>query len=301
MKKKVSLVLSGGGARGMAHIGVIEELVKEGFEIASVAGTSMGALVGAVYALKKMDAFKNWLFTLDRLKVFNLFDFTLSAQGFVKGDKVFNQMKEFIPDGNIEDLGISYAAVAADILNKEEVVFTGGSIYEAIRASVAIPTVFTPVKRDGRILVDGGILNNIPVNHVKRTPGDILVVVNVNADIPLKKPEVSKEENEKEQSVYQKKIKDFYNHLQKITASKNHEESMGYFHLINKTIGLMRYHMTQMTLQQHHPDILINVSQEACGIFDFFKAEEVVSIGKYAAEMAIGEYKKTGKTPAENQ
>src|SRR6056297_1599723 len=198
MKKKVSLVLSGGGARGMAHIGLIEELVKDGFEIASVAGTSMGALVGAVYALEKMDAFKNWLFTLDRLKVFNLFDFTLSAQGFVKGDKVFNQMKEFIPDGNIEDLGISYVAVAADILNKEEVVFTEGSVYEAIKASVAIPTVFTPVKKDGRLLVDGGILNNIPVNHVKRTPGDILVVVNVNADIPLKKPKISKKENEKE-------------------------------------------------------------------------------------------------------
>ncbi len=137
MKQKVSLVLSGGGARGMAHIGVIEELEKQGYEIASLAGTSMGALVGGVYAVGKIDELKNWLYSLDKRKTFSLIDFTFSKQGFVKGDKVFQKMKDFVPDINIEDLKIPYLAVASDILRKKEVVFTSGPLLDAIRASVA--------------------------------------------------------------------------------------------------------------------------------------------------------------------
>ncbi|PKP17606.1 MAG: hypothetical protein CVU06_12975, partial [Bacteroidetes bacterium HGW-Bacteroidetes-22] len=236
MKKKVSLVLSGGGARGIAHIGVIEELEKEGFDIFSVSGTSMGALIGGVYALGKMEACKNWLFTLDKIKVFNLVDFTLSTQGLVKGDKVLNKMKYFIPDANIEDLPIFYTAVAADIINKEEVAFTRGSVFEAIRASMAIPTVFTPVKTETGLLVDGGVLNNIPVNHALRRPDDLLVVVNVNADIPVERPKSSKRELEEKHSVYQKKIREFYGQLQKINPLSSPGESIGYFNLITKTL-----------------------------------------------------------------
>ena len=152
-KKKVSLVLSGGGARGIAHIGVIEELEKQGYEIVSISGTSMGSLVGAIYSLGKMEEFKNWIYTMDKLDIFKYIDFTFSTQGLVKGDRVFNKMKEFIPDRNIEDLKINYSATATDITNKKEVVFTKGSIYEAVRASVAIPTVFTPVKIENSLLI----------------------------------------------------------------------------------------------------------------------------------------------------
>ena len=145
MKQPISLVLSGGGARGIAHIGAIEELEKQGFKIKSIAGTSMGALVGGLYALGKMQEYKEWIFTLDKLDIFRLIDFTFNTQGLIRGDRVFNKMKKFIPDMNIEELKIPYAAVATDITNGKEVVFTNGSIYEAIRASIAIPTVFTPV------------------------------------------------------------------------------------------------------------------------------------------------------------
>jgi len=282
MKKKVSLVLSGGGARGMAHIGVIEELEHQGFEISAVAGTSMGALVGGVYALGKINEFKNWLFTLDKKKVFSLVDFTLSTQGLVKGDKVLNKMKDFIPDANIEDLKIPYTAVAADIINKEEVAFTKGSIYEAIRASISIPTVFTPVKINGGLLVDGGVLNNIPVNHAKRIKGDILIVVDVNANTPVDKPLVPELESIEKQSVYESKIKYFYNRLKKISPL-NQPDNIGYFDLISKTINLMTYHTSQLMLQHYKPDILINISRESCGTYDFFKAEELVEIGRYAA------------------
>ncbi len=288
-KQKVALVLSGGGARGMAHIGVIEELEKHGYEISSIAGTSMGALVGGIYALGKIEAYKKWVLSFDKIKVFNLLDFTLSTQGLVKGDKVMNKMKEFIPDAQIEELPIPYAAVATDIQNKREVVFTRGSVYSAIRASVAIPTVFTPVKTQNGLLVDGGVLNNIPVNRIKRTPGDVVVVVNVNADIPVYKPEISKEEREIKESVYQKKIKEFRNHLRRISPT-NHEEKIGYFDLINKTISMIRHQNAQLSLDNNPHDILIEVSRDSCGTFDFYKAEELIEIGKYAADRSIKEY-----------
>ena len=177
MKQKVALVLSGGGARGIAHIGVIEELEKRGFEISSIAGTSMGAVIGGVYTLGTMEAYKNWLYTLDKMKLFSLVDFNFSTQGLVKGDRLFQKMKDFIPDVSIENLRIPYATVATDIIHKKEVVFIEGSLLDAIRASIAIPTVLTPVKTKDGLLVDGGIINNIPINNIKRTPGDILIAV----------------------------------------------------------------------------------------------------------------------------
>lgn len=292
MKQKVSLVLSGGGAKGIAHIGVIEELEKQNFKIASLTGTSMGAFVGGIYALGKMEEFKKWLFALDKLKIFKLFDFSFSSQGLIKGDKVINELKKFIPDQNIENLNLLYAAVAVDLLNKKEVVLDKGSIYEAMRASIAIPTVFTPVKKDNMLLVDGGVLNNIPINHAKRSPGDLLIAVNVNADIPLYHPSLLKEEFETKQSIYRKKIREFQIQLQKIIPP-NKEESLDYFDLINKTIHLMIERITLTTIEKYSPDILINISRNSCGTFDFYKAEDMYEIGCYSAKKYLEEYKKS--------
>ncbi|MEA3463105.1 MAG: patatin-like phospholipase family protein, partial [Bacteroidota bacterium] len=135
-KQKVALVLSGGAARGIAHIGVIEELETRGYEITSIAGTSMGALIGGVYATGKMEELKEYLYTLDRSRVFRLVDFTLSKQGLIKGDRVLKKMKNYVPDMLIEDLAVPYAAVAVDLINKKEVIFRSGSLYHAIRASI---------------------------------------------------------------------------------------------------------------------------------------------------------------------
>ena len=289
MKKNVSLVLSGGGARGIAHIGVIEELEKQGFEIKSISGTSMGALVGGVYAVGKMQEYKNWIYTLDKFDVFKLVDFTFSAQGLVKGDRVLNKMKEFIPDINIEDLKIYYAATATDILRKEEVVFTKGSLYKAVRASISIPTVFTPVKTENSILVDGGVINNVPINHVKRTKDDIIITVHVNADIPVYKPILPKNEIDKKQSLYLKRIKEFQSKLYKNLPMGKGDE-MGYFDLINKTINLLIHQISKMTIEKYPPDILVNISRNSCGTFDFYKAEELVEIGRHAAVNSLKEY-----------
>jgi NTE family protein len=294
MKPVATLVLSGGGARGIAHIGVIEELERRGYEIASVTGTSMGALVGGVYAAGAIDPFREWLLTLDKRKVFSLVDFTLSRTGVVKGDKVFNKMKDFIPDTLIEDLKIPYAAVAVDLINNKEVVFREGRLFDAIRASVSIPSVLTPVKTDDGLLIDGGVMNNIPVDHAPRVPGDLLVVVNVNASIPVSPPKISPEETDKQKRAYKKKIEEFQFHLHKILShgskekpSHSHEERMGYFNLIDKTVSLMTDHMAQMSLKLFSPDVLIEVSRDSCGTFDFYKANEMVEMGREAAAAVL--------------
>ena len=170
-KRRVALVLAGGGARGVAHIGAIEELERQGFEISAVAGTSMGALVGGVYASGYLEPFKEWMRALDKYKVFSLVDFALSTEGLVKGDRVMEAMKELVPDVQIERMPVPFAAVAADLLTGDEVVLDSGGLYDAIRASISIPSVFRPVHRDGRVLVDGGTVNPLPLNRVRREEG----------------------------------------------------------------------------------------------------------------------------------
>ena len=286
MKQPISLVLSGGAARGLAHIGVIEELEKQGFEIKSIAANSMGAFVGGMYAMGKLHEYKEWVVTLAKKDVFSLIDFTISSQGLIKGEKIFNKMKTFFPDKNIEDLRIPFVAIAADITNNKEVIFTKGSIYDAVRASVSIPTIFTPAKRDNTILVDGGVVNPIPLNRVKRIKGDILVASYVNADIPYNKPVISKEEDERKNSVYKQKVKEFKNKLNEILP-KNGKEKLNYFTLLNKSTSLLTHSLSVMNIEKYKPDMLINTSRYIAGAFDFFKAKELIEAGRVATRKSI--------------
>ncbi len=299
MKQKISLVLSGGGARGNAHIGVIEELESQGYEIASVTGTSMGSLIGGMYADGALDAFKQWMVSLDRRRVFSLVDFTVGKSGVVKGDKVFKAMKQFIPDTMIEDLPIPYAAVAADLISEREVVFRQGSLFDAIRASVSIPSVLTPVRLGDMLLIDGGVLNNIPVNHAARVDGDLLVAVNVNARVPVYVPDISSEEDEKQKRAYRKKIDEFQAHLARIRPHLPQEkptgeqyENYGYFDVVNRTISLATNNMAQKNLKMYSPDLLINVSRDSCGTYDFFKAVELVEAGRHATRQSLKSFGK---------
>ncbi len=282
-KQSVALVLSGGAARGIAHIGVIEELESRDYEITSIAGTSMGSLIGGIYATGKLAELKEFMYSLDKSKVLRLVDFTLSKQGLIKGDKVLKKIKDFVPDMLIEELSIPYAAVAVDLLNKEEVVYRSGSLYHAIRASIAIPTVFTPVKEENRLLVDGGLLNNLPMAYVKRREGDMMIAVHVNANIPLVKPEITKE-SVKIQSLYQRKIKEFYKYA---IPSSSAEDKLGYFSLISKSFELMTLHLAEEKIRHFSPEVLINVSRDSCNIYDFYKAEEQVEAGRRAAKEVL--------------
>ena len=289
MKKQVSLVLSSGGARGVAHIGVIEELEKQGFEIKSIAGTSMGALVGGMYATGKLDVYKEWMCSLDKMDVFNLIDFTFSKNGIMKGDKILREMKKMIPDRNIEDLSIPFVAIATDIINDKEFVFNRGSLYDAIRASISIPTVFTPFNKDKLQLIDGGVLNPIPINRVKRFDDDILVVVDVNARVPDINPQIP-ENNKHEEKKYSKYINSVINKLNSYIP-KHENDKLGYFSLLNKTTGLMLHQISLMTLKKYQPDILINISRDSFGTYDFYKSEKLIDAGSNATIEAINNFK----------
>lgn len=285
--KNISLVLSGGGARGIAHIGVIEELEKQGYNIHSIAGTSMGALVGGIYAAGKLKEYKEWLLDLDKIDVFKLIDFTFINNGFIKGDKVFNVLKEFVPDINIQDLNINYLAVATDLTNKQEIVFNEGNLFKAIRASVSIPNIFTPVEKDQAVLVDGGVINNIPINHAKRIDGDILIAVNVNANIPV--PEKKKNEEESH-SFYKSLIEKFNKSLHKLFPHHK-KNGLGHFDIMNESFEIMRDAMVKLSLKINPPDILIETPGEFCSIYDFYKAHELIEIGRKATIQSLIDYK----------
>ena len=286
--KKISLVLSGGGARGIAHIGVLAELEKQGYDIHSITGTSMGAVVGGVYAAGNIKAFEEWILNLHKIDIFKLVDFTLFNNGFIQGDKVFKELTTFIEGKQIQHLPIKYAATATDLISRKEVLFTEGSLYDALRASVAIPNVLTPVKKDGSILVDGGVINNIPINHAHRIDNDLLIAVNVNAHIPL--PIETKNENiTKKKDIKYQGIKDKFNaHLAKIILN-NKTKKMGYFDIMNTSFEIMRDEMVKLTLEKTPPDVLVEIPRHVCNIYDFYKGEELIKMGRQATIKSLND------------
>ena len=283
--KKISLVLSGGGARGLAHVGVLEELEKQGCSIHAIAGTSMGAVVGGIYAAGKMDEFKEWLLSLDKVDIFNLVDFTLFDSGFIKGDRVFEKLSAIIPDNQIQDLPIRFVATATELMSRKEVIFTKGSLYNAMRASVAIPNVITPVKSEDSVFVDGGVVNNMPLNHARRIDHDRLVAVNVNADMPV--PEKQPDEAAAvKPSFYQKTLDKFNQHLSELFPDQKNNE-LSYFDILNVSFELMRDEMVKLSLKNTPPDVLIEISRYSCEMYDFYKAEELIEMGREATRKRL--------------
>lgn len=289
MEKTVSLVLSSGGARGVAHIGVIEELERQGFKITSIAGSSMGALVGGVYASGNLPVFRDWMCNIDKIAVFNLIDFALSTNGLVKGNKIIKELKKIIPDLNIESLPINLTAVATDIKNKKEVLFETGSLYEAIRASISIPTVFKPCMVEGKILIDGGVLSPIPINRIKRSNNDLLIAVDVNSPIifdnNISVNKLSKKELELNYFTFL--MNKGFQFLPKITGTQ-----LNYYTLLSQTASLMIQQISALTIEMHKPDILIKIPMNSYGPFHFYKSEEIIKTGELATRKALKEFQR---------
>ncbi len=284
--KNVALVLGSGGARGVAHIGVINVLEKYGYKITSIAGTSMGALVGGIYADGGLGTFTEWISKLTKRDIFNLMDFTFSKNGIIKGEKIIEQLTGMVPEKNIEDLSIPYTAIATDIINGKEIIFTQGSLYNAIRASISIPTVFLPFKYNNTLLVDGGVLNPIPVNAVKRQKNDMLVVVNVGSRKPIDENILPPKQNYSEDETTDKKIEKIFRIIDRFTP-KNNSDKIGYYNLLNKTTSLMIQKISELTLQLYNPDILIEMPRETFGTYEFFKAKEIIKVGEILTQKAL--------------
>jgi NTE family protein len=284
MGKNVALVLSSGGARGFAHIGAIKVLEENGYNITSVAGTSMGALVGGIYASGRLREFEEWVTTLDIMEVLKLTDISLSRKGFVKGTRVMEKIKEIVPDRRIEDLPIPYSAVATDLMRGRERIFNAGSLFDAIRASISIPTFFQPFRMGRDYFVDGGLVNPIPINRVKRSDGDLLAVVDVNADIPHIMAEPQTEITEKSHLRKIKKINDRTGtHI-----PKNKKDDIGLFNLNNRSISIMLTQIAALPRRNYHIDIMVRISRESYGTYDFYKAAEIIREGERAASDVAG-------------
>ena len=326
MKKDVALVLSSGGPRGWAYIGAIEELTERGYRITSVAGTSIGSLIGGIYAAGRLDEVKEWLYSLDAWKVFSLMDLSLSKNHLVKGDKVIDALKEIVPDIDIRDLNIPYRAVAADLYTGEEVVFDRGPLFEAIRASISIPSLFRPVKYGYRTLVDGGIVNTMPIDRVVRNGHDIVVAFDVNdVDVDgIRKmliDEAHAEEDRKESErkldeetrsvinsvrnntslTFMEKVRLATSQGQKVLAYKMQDEEPdqevlfeeNYYGILSRTFSLMNHVIAKVAADRYRPEVLVKMPFDAYGeIADYAKAREISQAGRELMKAALDRYEK---------
>ena len=289
--KNVSLVVSCGGARGVSAIGVIEELEKRGYKISSVAGTSIGSAVLGIYSLGNLNKYKEWLCSLSRMDVFRQLDFTISKHGLIKGEKVFNAMKEFFPDEKIENLKIPYSAIAADVKSFQEIIFNKGSLHHAIRCSSSIPSIMMPVVSKSQVLVDGGVVNPLPLSRVKRKKGDILIAVDLN-------------HHDYKQNMLSKKTDSFsldypiigtmMKYFGRSNKKQNVDNVVGF---LNKTIYIMMHQLSQNAINIHKPDILIKIPSKTCGVFDFYKSKELIEIGRGKAIEQLNLYEDKIKKP----
>ncbi|NWC09813.1 patatin-like phospholipase family protein [Pseudomonas agarici] len=341
MKKRVALVLGSGGARGYTHIGVIEEIERRGYEITCIAGCSMGAVVGGIYAAGKLEEYRKWIESLDYLDVLRLVDVSFRL-GAIRGEKVFGQIRKIVGEINIEDLRIPYTAVATDLTNQQEIWFQEGCLHQAMRASAAIPSLFTPVMQGNRMLVDGGILNPLPIVPVVSSHCDLIIAVNLNStnqkhyQLPvIQRPPAFKSRFNNllssmgsrlpfrrkqaeellriEQQTFAADSADIANPWlepaepdaqqpaaapQTAGAPKSATGSFiidnvgpaSLLDLINQSFEVMQTSLAQYKIAGYPPDILINVPKRVCRLFEFYKAPELIALGREIARDTMDRY-----------
>ncbi len=301
--KTVSLALGSGGARGLAHIGVIQVLQEEGFKIGNIAGSSMGACVGGIYCANKLETFTEWVLTLNRRETIRLMDFTMSTQGVIKGQKVLEHLKGMLGEIRIEDFDIPYTAVATDVKSKQEVWMRNGDLYSVIRASSSIPTLMMPSKLGERILIDGGVLNPLPLEPLVPKTTDLLVAVNINAnaeghqrymEVEVKEGD-QREQTEEETKAYTTRmvntVMGWLNMKKTESTDKNQESTLNYLGMLNKTYDFMQDRMCEQSIEIHRPEIVINIPRHVGTTLEFYRAEEMVEEGRMAAKKAIDAWK----------
>lgn len=312
----VSLVLGSGGARGYAHIGVIEELEAQGFAIRSIAGSSMGALIGGIHAAGKLKTFSDWVRPLQRLDVLRLLDWTISGGGFIKGDRIIGVLKKLIGEINIEDLPIPYTAVAVDLEVQREVWFSRGPLFDAIRASIAIPTIFRPYHYEGRLLVDGGLLNPLPVSPTLRDLTDSTIAVDINAPAePLyatpggeesgrsadrgaagqASPEMLPDGGKPapidiQRAGYRKRIAEFVESMKEKRERTGAVNEPGAFDLLARSLDTVQETITRLRLAADPPDLLITIPRNACAFYEFHRADELIEIGRVRTREALARW-----------
>ena len=268
--KKINLVLSGGGARGLAHIGVIKALKQKGYEIGSISGTSMGALVGGLEAYGKLEEYEKWITSKSLFEIIELMNINLKNSfhdGFINLDFLYATMKEEFGDINIENMPIKFTAVATNLTTQKEIWFQEGPFYEALKASTAIPGTFAPfIRENGDVIVDGGVLNIMPIAPTLSSGIDMTIAVDVNSNI------FSKYKVSTTNSLLEKMWRGFF-------AKKNDIKSL--------SINLMMNYIYNLRLYEYKPDILIQIPSSIADTFDFHKHNEIIEIGEKIARKIL--------------
>jgi NTE family protein len=313
----VALVLGSGGARGYAHIGVIQALREAEVEVVSVAGASMGALVGGLLAAGKLDEFTDWTLGLGQLEVLRLIDLSLSSPGAIRGEKVFAILADLLGGQRIEELPIDYTAVAVDLLAHREVWFREGPLDVAIRASAAIPSFFVPVTLNGRVLVDGGVLNPVPVAPVAASRADRIVAVSLNGRGNAPERPATESAAPEDEAEWSDRLRDaaarwFDSDLlgavrgrlspelqdsvrarlasdeaEEPPAHERAEEELRTIDIVQTSLDAMQAALARHRLAAHPPDLLISVPKSACRILEFHRAREMIDLGRRLAEDAL--------------
>jgi NTE family protein len=277
--KTVSLVLGSGGARGLAHIGVIHWLEENGYTIASISGCSMGALIGGIYAAGQLDKFERWVRAVTKLDIITLLDVSWNKSGLVKGDKIINTLVELVGNQRIEDLPISYTAVAADIKNEKEVWINSGSLFDAIRASISLPLFFTPHLHNGVKLIDGGVLNPVPIAPTFSDDTQRTIAVNLGGSMESNQPghNVPTEPVADSMQLHEK-ISSYIKRFQQNTGRES-ELNWGVYDIANQAFDAMQSTIARQKLAAYPPDYTIEIARNACGTLEFDRADEMIDLG----------------------
>ena len=289
-KPTVALALGAGGAKGLAHIGVIEEIEAQGFQITAIAGTSMGALIGGVYAMGKLDVYRDWACTLARLDVFKLLDWTFSGGGLIKGERIIGTLRELIGDVCIQELPLAFTAVATDLDREREVWLTRGSLFDAIRASISIPTVFRPYTVNGRRLLDGALLNPVPVTPLIRDPADYLFAVSMDGTAQIT-PAVTAEDEPVDETSYRHRLGEFFGRL--LPHSEGKPREPGAWDLLNQSMDLMQANLSRLRLAAYEPDLLIQLPRNVSTAYEFYRARELIERGRAQTREALAHWSKS--------
>jgi len=278
--KTISLVLGSGGARGHAHIGVIRAIEERGLPILNISGTSMGAVIGGIYAADELATYTEWAYQLDKSDVVKLLDFSFTWTSIFKGERIIEVLKELVGDRKIEDLSKGFTAVATALEEQREVWLNDGSLFRAIRASTAVPGVFAPVELDGRTLVDGGLVNPIPIAPTLNDSTDLTIAVNLSGTEDGRgQPEKKEPPRQKSQPEdgYREKISNFVAQL--LESEEPKQEAPDAAELLVKSIDVMQGAIARLKLAAYAPDIVVKVPRDACTFFEFHRAEEMADLG----------------------
>jgi len=287
--KSVSLVLGSGGARGHAHIGVIRAIEELDLEVRNISGTSMGAVIGGIYAAGKLDEYIEWAYQLTRSDIVSLLDLAFSRRSIFKGERIIKALEKLLGACQIEDMVINFTAVATSLEDQREVWLNSGSLFSAIRASTAVPGVFAPVELDGRLLVDGGLINPVPIAPTLSDATDMTIAVNLaGLNDDYEPPERAERALETDNS-YRQRISEFLRSLQWSNESDSDEDDTDVGDLIIKSIDVMQGAIARLKLAAYAPDKTIDIPRNACSFFEFERAEEMAELGYRRARKALAE------------